>query len=293
MSGLKWTQAPSLKEPILPENLLKDAGLPEIKPQDDTLQTDVRRAQMRRVALSDAIKLAHDIVLLDTHPEKATGYEIPDLLIPKEGSTSANVVTANGFEKPMDQVSLEMLGGFTDEIEMARRDYHKYIADGPGASASDVDPFQRGFMAAVETTFQRTHKLVSELVSKSEDAKGDKRRKIVEDYVTNLGERAVISHKISYNSITDLLHDKKKTPKSLIYDKQTDEIIQKFREVAIHPDPRERSWFNLATKLGYKMNKDKGQANKKFKKLVEVCKMLCLPVEILDKKKKPGPKGRD
>lgn len=261
------------------------------------MQTDVRRAQMRRVALSDAIKLAHDIVSLDTHPERLTGYEIPDLLIPKEGpkegSPRANVVTANGFEKPMDQVSLEMLGGFTDEIEMARRDYHKYIADGPGASASDVDPFQRGYMAAVETTFKRTYKLVSELVSKSEEQNRDKRRKILEEYVTNLGERAVISHKTSYNSVTDLLHDKKKTPRSLVYDKQTDDIIQKFREVAGDEDPRERSWFNLATKLGYKMNKDKGQANKKFKKLVEVCTMLCLPVEILDKKKKPGPKGRE
>ena len=293
MSGLKWTQAPSLKEPILPENLLKDAGLPEIKPQDDTMQTDVRRAQMRRVALSDAIKLAHDIVSLDTHSEKATGYEIPDLLIPKEGPkegpTSANVVTANGFEKPMNQVSLDMLGNLTDEIEMARRDYHKYIADGPGASASDVDPFQRGFMAGMETTFKRTY----ELVSKTEEQNRDKRRKIVEDYVTNLGERAVISHKTSYNAVTDLLHDKKKTPKSLVYEMETDEIIQKFREVASDQDPKERSWFNLATKLGYKMNKDKGQANKKFKKLVEVCKMLCLPVEILDKKKKPGPKGKE
>jgi len=261
------------------------------------MQTDVRRAQMRRVALSDAIKLAHNVLLTDTHLEEATGYEIPDLLIqkegPKEGSTSANVVTANGFEKQFDHVSLDMLGGFTDEIETARKEYYKYIADGPGASASDVDPFQRGFMAGVERTLQRTFQRTYELVSKSEEQNRDKRRKILEEYVTNLGERAVISHKTSYNSVTDLLHDKKKTPKSLVYDKQTDDIIQKFREVASDEDPRERSWFNLATKLGYKMNKDKGQANKKFKKLVEVCTMLCLPVEILDKKKKPGPKGRE
>ena len=292
---MKWTQAPSLNEPVLPENLLKEAGLPEIKAKDDTMHTDVRRAQMRRVALSDAIKLAHNVLLTDTHLEEATGYEIPDLLIqkegpkegPKEGSTSANVITANGFEKPFDHVSLDMLGGFTDEIAMARREYHKSLADGPKGLLQD--PFERCYMAAVERTFQRTY----ELVLKSEEQNRDKRRKILEDYVTNLGERAVISHKTSYNSVTDLLHDKKKTPKSLVYDKQTDDIIQKFREVAGDEDPQERSWFNLATKLGYKMKKDKGQANKKFKKLVEVCTMLCLPVEILDKKKKPGPKGRE
>ena len=238
--------------------------------------------------LSDSIQLAHNILSLD---EEETGYEIPDLLIPKEGSTSANVVTANGFEKPMDQVSLEMLGGFTDEIEMARRDYHKYIADGPGASASDVDPFQRGYMAAVEHTFERTFELVSGLFSTMEQLKRDKRRKILEEYVTSLGEKAIITNISAFNSVTDLMYNKKKTPKSFIYQKETDEIIKKFREVAGDQDPQERSWYNLATKLGYKYNKEKGGAKKKFSKLVEVCKMLCLPVEILDKKKKPGPKG--
>ena len=248
---------------------------------------------MRRVALSDAIKLAHNVLLTDTHLEEATGYEIPDLLIQKEGpkekSPRANVVTTSGFEKSFDHVSLDMLGNLTDEIETARREYYKYIADGPGASASDVDPFQRGFMAGMERTFKHTY----ELILKSEEQNRDKRRKILEDYVTNLGERAVISHKTSYNSVTDLLYNKKKTPQSLIYGKPTDDIIQKFREVASDEDPRERSWFNLAIKLGYKFKKEKGQANKKFKKLVEVCTMLCLPVEILDKKKKPGPKGRE
>ena len=45
---MNWTQAPSINEPVKPENLLKDAGLPEILPEDDDLRTDVRRAQMRR-----------------------------------------------------------------------------------------------------------------------------------------------------------------------------------------------------------------------------------------------------
>ena len=87
------------------------------------------------------------------------------------------------------------------------------------------------------------------------------------------------------------MYDKKKIPKSFIYQKATDEVIEKFREVASDQDPQERSWYNLATKLGYKMKKEKGGARQKFVSLVEVCKMLCLPVEILDKKKKPGPKA--
>ena len=227
--------------------------------------------------MSDSIKLAHNILSLD---EKETGYEVPDLLI----LDNPDVFTLGAFEKP----SLEMLGGFANEIETARREYHKYIADGPGASASDVDPFQRGYMAAVEHTFERTF----ELISKSEEPKRDKRRKILEEYVTSLGEKAIITHISAFNSVTDLMYDKKKTPKSFIYQKETDEIIKKFREVAGDQDSQERSWYNLATKLGYKYNKEKGGAKKKFSKLVEVCKMLCLPVEILDKKKKPGPKGQ-
>ena len=124
-----------------------------------------------------------------------------------------------------------------------------------------------------------------------EEPKRDKRRKIMEEYVTSLGEKAIITHISAFNSVTDLMYDKKKTPKSFIYQKATDEIIKKFREVAGDQDSQERSWYNLATKLGYKINKEKGGSKKKFSKLVEVCKMLCLPVEILDKKKKPGPKG--
>ena len=68
---MKWTQAPSLNEPVLPENLLKEVGLPEFKAEDDNMQTDVRRAQIRRYfAFGNFYVDLH----VDLHVDLGTGW---------------------------------------------------------------------------------------------------------------------------------------------------------------------------------------------------------------------------